>query len=110
PNPPNGTTTHQVTPNGLFKNFTKQSGYANGLVTLQFDPDYVNNGKFYTIHIEMVTADGSASRRPVAGAGTKHPNFNATSYTPTNVINPPAGTTLRQAVLIEWTDTNHTNS
>ena len=34
-----GTSTSQAQPNGLFANFTKASGYANGLVTFQFDPE-----------------------------------------------------------------------
>ena len=31
-------------------------------------------------------------------------------YTTTPAINPPAGTVLRQAVLVEWTDTDQNNS
>jgi len=101
-----GTSTSQVAPNGLFPLFTKKQGYANGLVTFEFDPSYATNGKFYTIHIESVSSDGDPGRVPVK---TKFPNFNTTGYTPTSVINPPAGSTTRQAVLIEWTDTNRSN-
>ena len=28
------------------------TSFANGLVTVQFDPDYRRNGRFYTVHIE----------------------------------------------------------
>src|SRR3972149_5535061 len=37
---------------GMFEEFVFASGYANGLITFQFDPDYRNNGKFYTLHME----------------------------------------------------------
>src|SRR3954464_13240191 len=37
---------------GLFHKFAFETGYANGLVTVQFDPDYRKNGKFYTVHLE----------------------------------------------------------
>jgi hypothetical protein len=97
-----GTATSQVAPNGLFPLFTKKQGYANGLVTFEFDPAYATNGKFYTVHIESVSSDGDTARVPVS---TKFPGFNTTGYTPTAVVN-PAGSTTRQAVLIEWTDTN----
>jgi hypothetical protein len=101
-----GTATSQVAPNGLFPLFTKKQGYANGLVTFEFDPSYATNGKFYTIHIEGVSLDDDAGRVPVK---TKFPNFNTTGYTSTSVVNPPVGSATRQAVLIEWTDTNRSN-
>lgn len=100
-----GTATGAQTPNGLFPLFTKKQGYANGLVTFEFDPGYATNGKFYTAHIETNSSDGTAGRVPVT---TKFPGFNASGYTPTNRIN-PSGTVTRQAVLIEWTDTNRSN-
>ena len=101
-----GTSTSQVAPNGLFPLFTKKQGYANGLVTFEFDPSYATNGKFYTIHIESSSDDGDVGRLPVK---TKFPGFNTTGYTPTPVINPPGTTFTRQAVLIEWTDSNRAN-
>jgi len=33
--------------------FDSSPGYAAGVVTLEFDPDYANNGKFYTVHTEL---------------------------------------------------------
>jgi hypothetical protein len=96
---------------GLFPAFTRAAGYANGLVTFQFDPDYRNGGspnygKFYTVHIETDTSDGDARRLPNASA---HAGFtNATGYTSTAVNEAPGtdNANTRQAVLIEWQDTN----
>lgn len=100
---PDGTT--PVTPNGIFRRFIKQSGYANGLVTFQFDPEYALNGRFYTVHIESNSGNGDSLRLPLGGAGTKHPGLDVTGYASTSVIAPPAGGTSRQAVVVEWTDT-----
>ncbi|WP_367871706.1 sorbosone dehydrogenase family protein [Luteolibacter sp. Populi] len=101
-----GTATSAAAPNGLFPLFTKRSGYANGLVCFEFAPTYATNGKFYTIHIEANSSNGATGRLPVT---TRFPGFNAAGYTSTNVINAPSGTINRQAVLIEWTDTNRAN-
>ncbi len=101
-----GTSTAAQAPNGLFPLFTKRQGYANGLVTFQFDPGYPENGKFYTVHIETNSTDGTAGRLPVT---TKFPGFNAAGYTPTPRISPAGSNPTRQAVLIEWTDTDRSN-
>src|SRR6266540_3909932 len=37
---------------GLFHRFAFETGFANGLVSIQFDPDYRRNGTFFTVHIE----------------------------------------------------------
>src|SRR4030095_13287857 len=37
---------------GLFRHLAYEVGFANGLYSFQFDPDYKANGKFYTVHIE----------------------------------------------------------
>ncbi|WP_193212510.1 PQQ-dependent sugar dehydrogenase [Luteolibacter marinus] len=100
-----GTSTTRQAPDGLFPLFTKRQGFANGLVTFEFDPGYPANGRFYTVHIEAVSPDGDPGRLPVT---TKFPGFNAAGYASTPVVN-PAGSTTRQAVLIEWTDTNTAN-
>lgn len=94
-----------ITPNGIFRRFIKQSGYANGFVTFQFDPEYPTNGRFYTVHIESTSTDSDTTRLPLGGSGTKHPGLNVTGYTSTAVVAPPSGSISRQAVLIEWTDT-----
>ena len=104
-------TAEQAGATGLFPAFTRAAGYANGLVTFQFDPEYrdggsPNYGKFYTVHIEMDTNDGDARRLPNASA---HAGFsNASSYTSTAVNEAPGtdNASTRHAVLIEWQDTN----
>jgi hypothetical protein len=109
----NTTETPGVT--GLFPAFTRAAGYANGLVTFQFDPGYrdlgsANYGKFYTVHIETDTNDGAAARLPNASA---FPGFaNAATYTATSVNEAPGTDTsgTRQAVLIEWQDSDPTNT
>jgi MYXO-CTERM domain-containing protein len=84
---------------GLFQRFVNASGYANGLITFQFDPDYANNGKFYTVHMESVS---TSLLTPV---NTNFPGFNTAGYTTTTSIDAP-GSAQRRTVLIEWTDTN----
>jgi len=91
---------------GMFDEFVFSSGFANGLITFQFDPDYANNGRFYTVHME----------EPGAVDGTNHPpnnaNFpglNTAGYTTTGHINQP-GNRTRDTVLIEWTDTNRSDA
>src|SRR5918993_3199826 len=37
---------------GVFGKLAWEGGFANGLNHFQFDPDYLRNGKFYTVHIE----------------------------------------------------------
>jgi hypothetical protein len=96
---------------GLFPAFTRAAGYANGLVTFQFDPEYRNGGsshygKFYTVHIELDTNDADPRRAPNPSG---HPGFsNASAYTSTAVNEAPGNdnTGTRHAVLIEWQDTN----
>ncbi|MGH7945283.1 MAG: PQQ-dependent sugar dehydrogenase [Opitutaceae bacterium] len=96
---------------GLFPAFTRAAGYASGLVTFQFDPEYRNGGsshfgKFYTVHIETDTNDGDARRIPNASA---HPGVtNASSYTATAVNETPGtdNANTRHAVLVEWQDTS----
>ena len=44
---------------GLFHKFTYETGWANGLIGLQFDPDYRRNGRFYTVHMEDPELPGS---------------------------------------------------
>jgi hypothetical protein len=81
---------------GMFSEFTFEMNFAAGLITFQFDPDYANNGKFYTVHMEQ---DGGSPVGPV----------NTVSYATTPRIDAP-GNTARTTVLLEWTDTNITNS
>jgi hypothetical protein len=89
---------------GIFRKLAWDVGFANGLVTFQFDPEYLSNGRFYTVHIEdpVVTA-------PAVPDNTNVPAFNVTGYTVTAPIATP-GPITREGVLIEWTDTNRSNA
>lgn len=81
--------------------YFSQGGFAAGFITFQFDPDYANNGKFYTVHMESGT---SGSQIPT------HPNLNTSNYGPTTSVDAP-GNPSRQVALVEWTDTNvHNNT
>jgi hypothetical protein len=89
---------------GIFHKLSYETGYANGLVSVQFDPDYRRNGRFYTIHIEDPAVEGTA------GPDNAHiPAFEVRGYDTTVAVNTP-GDIQREAVLIEWTDTNTSNA
>jgi hypothetical protein len=84
---------------GMFEEFNFSQGFANGLITFQFDPQYATNGKFYTVHMEapgVLTGNNGPINPP--------PGFNTSGYTTTSTIT--AGGSSRQTVLIEWKDTN----
>lgn len=89
----------------VFPKFDDDPGFAGGLVTFQFDPEYATNGKFYTVHTENPSVAGSAV--PTNGSLT---GLDVTGYTTTTAVNPPLGSVTRQAVLVEWTDTNVNNA
>lgn len=89
---------------GLFHRLAYEAGYANGLNTFQFDPDYRSNGRFYTVHIEDPALATSAMPDNAA-----YPGFNVSGYTVTSPITTP-GTIQRECVLIEWTDSNTSNA
>ncbi|MGC4072839.1 MAG: PQQ-dependent sugar dehydrogenase [Nibricoccus sp.] len=98
---------------GLFAQMYTAGGYSWGLVTFQFHPQYAQvgapgYGKFYTVHVEIPTTDGAASRLP---ATTNFSGFNATGYTTTNVQVSPGtnSSTAVHCVLIEWQDTDVTD-
>jgi hypothetical protein len=96
----NGRTGHT----GLFRRFAYETGYANGLVSLQFDPDYRRNGRFYTVHIE------DPSVKEVAEPDNAHlAALSLRGYTAATAV-PTPGDTIRESVLIEWTDTNTSNA
>jgi glucose/sorbosone dehydrogenase len=88
---------------GLFDKLPFDAGYANGFIAFQFDPDYRRNGKFYTIHLEEPAAPGS-----LIPDATSVPGLKVAGYTPTAAITTP-GTIERDAIVIEWTDTNVSN-
>jgi Glucose / Sorbosone dehydrogenase len=89
---------------GLFDKLTFDAGYANGFISFQFDPDYRRNGKFYTIHLEEPAAPGS-----LLPHGSSVPGLKLSGYTPTAAITTP-GAIEREAVVIEWTDSNVSNT
>src|SRR5437762_181990 len=90
----------------VFPKFDNDPGYAGGLVTFAFDPDYATNGRFYTVHTEDPSRSGSA-----VPTNTSLPGLDLSGgYTTTTAVDPPAGTVVREAVLVEWTDTNRNNS
>jgi len=89
---------------GLFDKLPFEAGFANGFIAFQFDPDYRRNGKFYTIHLEEPAAPGSA-----VPDATSVPGLNVAGYTPTPPITTP-GSIEREAIVIEWTDTNVSNA
>jgi hypothetical protein len=88
---------------GLFRRLPTESGFANGFICFAFDPDYARNGRFYTIHLEDPEVPASASPDNTNFPGLKQ------IYELTQPIATP-GPTAREAVLVEWTDTNTANS
>ena len=91
---------------GLFQKFTFERNFATGLTNVHFDPDYVHNGVFYTIHIEDPAVAAAAAPRDGVVAG-----LDLSGYTTTAAISTPtvAGRIDREAVLIEWKDRNTAN-
>jgi hypothetical protein len=89
---------------GLFQRLSLPEGFATGLIGFQFDPGYVTNGKFYTIHMENPRLPATSLPQT-----TSVPGFDATGYTPTDAVVAP-GPTQKQTVLVEWTDTNLANA
>ncbi len=85
---------------GLFHRLNFATGYQSGLITIQFDPDYRKNGKFYTIHME----DPSLNASDVPD-NKNYPGLNVTGYQVTAPLH-TSGPGTRECVLIEWTDTN----
>jgi hypothetical protein len=88
---------------GLFDRLYTDAGFAGGFVTFQFDPDYANNGKFYTVHVEQ----GSGGSQVPDNAN--YPNLDVSNYGVTSPVLAPGGVNY-QNVLVEWTDTNVSNS
>jgi hypothetical protein len=89
---------------GLFHRFAYATNWANGLIGLQFDPDYRRNGRFYTIHIE-----DPAVAQPAEPDSARLPGLTARGYTTTAAIATP-GEIQREGVIIEWTDVNTSNA
>lgn len=90
----------------VFTRFDNNPGYAGGLVTFAFDPNYAHNGKFYTVHTEDPASPGPPEPQVEALPGL---NLGG-GYETTISIDPPFGTVARESVLIEWTDSDTTDS
>jgi glucose/sorbosone dehydrogenase len=89
---------------GIFHKLAYETGFAGGLTSLQFDPDYARNGRFYTVHIEDPSLPGSS-----APDNTAVPSLNVRGYETTAPVATP-GDTQREGVLVEWTDTAPANA
>jgi hypothetical protein len=81
-----------------------KNGYGNGLNGFYLDPEYARNGKFYTTHIEDPKLPGSN-----LPDNAHFPALNVSGYTTTAAIKTP-GPLQDEGVLVEWTDTNPSNS
>jgi mono/diheme cytochrome c family protein len=92
---------------GLFPKFTYARNFATGLINVAFDPDYVRNGVFYTLHMEDPSTPGSAAPRPGIVAG-----LDLSGYTTTPAVTTPTvdGRVDREVVLMEWKDRDITNA
>jgi glucose/arabinose dehydrogenase len=89
---------------GIFHRLAIDQLLASGFISFEFDPDYAHNGKFYTIHLEDPALP--ASNLP---DNQSYPRFNTSGYAVTAAIR-TFGATESEAVLIEWTDTDTSNS
>jgi hypothetical protein len=88
---------------GLFHRFAFETGWANGLITVQFDPEYRRNGRFYTVHLEdpSIEASNLPDNSHVPGLDVRGYDTTAPVPTPEDI--------MREAVVIEWTDSNRAN-
>ena len=89
---------------GMFHRFSFEQGYGVGLNSFVFDPDYRRNGKFYTVHDEETSLAGSS-----VPDNKNFPGLNPSTYVPTAMIGSP-GQAVIEGVIVEWTDTNISNS
>jgi len=70
----------------VFPKFVSDTGNTAGLVSINFDPGYAKNGKFYTVHTEKPSMEGSAT--PI---NTHLATLKLDGYETTPAVNPPAG-------------------
>ena len=89
---------------GIFHRLTIDNLLASGFISFQFDPDYIHNGKFFTIHME----DPGLSASDLPDNKT-FPGFKTAGYTVTPAIRTFGGT-QRESVVIEWTDSDISNT
>ncbi len=89
---------------GLFDRLTTDAGLASGFISFEFDPEYVRNGRFYTIHLEEIALPGRLPPDNQSVAGLDVAGYTATAPVPT------PGSVDHEGVLIEWTDSNIGNA
>jgi hypothetical protein len=89
----------------VFPKFVNRASLGTGLVTFAFDPDYEHNGRIYTVHVEGPMRAGATEP-----TNARLPGLDLSGgYVTTQSIDPPSGTVVRHAVLVEWLDTNLAN-
>src|SRR3979490_1010624 len=79
----------------VFPKFESDTGNTAGFVSIGFDPGYAKNGKFYTVHTEKPSMEGSAT--PI---NTHLATLKLDGYETTPAVNPPAGQVNLESVLI----------
>jgi hypothetical protein len=89
---------------GIFHKLSFDTGYAGGLVSLQFDPAYRTNGRFYTVHIEDPAIEASS-----LPDNASYPGLDVRGYQTTAPVSIP-GPIQREGVLIEWADSITSNA
>jgi mono/diheme cytochrome c family protein len=92
---------------GLFPKFTFERNFATGLINVVFDPDYVRNGVFYTLHMEDPSTAASAVPRSGGVTGLDLSGYTTTTAVQTPTVN---GQVDREVILVEWKDRNITNA
>jgi mono/diheme cytochrome c family protein/glucose/arabinose dehydrogenase len=92
---------------GLFQRFSFKLNFATGLTNFLFDPDYANNGVFYTLHMEEPAIAATAAPRAGIVSGLDLSGYATTPAVQTPTVN---GQVDREVVLIEWRDRNPTNA
>lgn len=92
---------------GLFPKFTFERNFATGLTNFTFDPDYANNGVFYTLHMEDPATAAPAGPKAGVVAGLDLSGYSTTTPIPTPTVD---GRIDREVVLIEWRDRNPANA
>ncbi len=89
---------------GIFHKLAIDNLLASGFISFQFDPDYAHNGKFYSVHLEDPALPASA-----IPDNRNFPGFKTAGYSLSAPVR-TFGDIQREAVLIEWTDTDISNS
>ena len=89
---------------GIFHRFSFETGFASGLISFRFDPDYRRNGRFYTIHME-----DQSVQAPAVPDNSSFRALDTKGYETTSALLTP-GPSNREAVVVEWnvTDTSNT--